>query len=341
VTKVLDNGVNIKDDELKHIVIYTNNQTEFIQMLGRKRRKDDEIVNLYLKHRSEDEMYRDYNNSLMKKISFMQLHQDIHADQYFSKSHLLKIALKRYIDNYTHSGKIRNEYSLYLSLNDSCEEPFENHRYEYQFVNMFRIIQSYRVNPYFQNKFNYDFFQCASRLQNAKRHRYAALREWCLEQCYYDVALKRNDKENELWEAYVIQDKKLSGQQYTWLKYQLSWLNLDKIPEFDPSKPDRWISGHLRNFEEYWNDMCRFISDHMSSPTERCLNDEQINQFKKLIERVKRSLGDQKRLNMDRYDSRERDKINTFLQEHGINIFVDDRSTKKRIMWELRQRMLN
>lgn len=41
-TKVLDNGVSIKDKNLKFIVIDTVSQTEFVQMLGRKRFVDEE-----------------------------------------------------------------------------------------------------------------------------------------------------------------------------------------------------------------------------------------------------------------------------------------------------------
>ena len=36
-TEVLDNGVNIKDTNLRHIVIQDMEQTTFLQMLGRKR----------------------------------------------------------------------------------------------------------------------------------------------------------------------------------------------------------------------------------------------------------------------------------------------------------------
>ena len=39
-TKVLDNGVNLKDPLLKHIVIEAYEETTFLQMLGRKRLMD-------------------------------------------------------------------------------------------------------------------------------------------------------------------------------------------------------------------------------------------------------------------------------------------------------------
>jgi superfamily II DNA or RNA helicase len=49
-TKVLDNGVNIKDDALKHVIIDTYDFVSFIQMLGRKRSMHpDDKINLYVK----------------------------------------------------------------------------------------------------------------------------------------------------------------------------------------------------------------------------------------------------------------------------------------------------
>lgn len=51
-TSVLDNGINLKDINLRNIAIFADNETEFIQMLGRKRR-DNEPVNLYIKLHSK------------------------------------------------------------------------------------------------------------------------------------------------------------------------------------------------------------------------------------------------------------------------------------------------
>lgn len=47
-TKVLDNGVNLKDRAIKHIIIEQTDMVEFIQCLGRKRIIDkDDTINLY------------------------------------------------------------------------------------------------------------------------------------------------------------------------------------------------------------------------------------------------------------------------------------------------------
>lgn len=47
-TKVLDNGVNLKDKAIKHIIIEQTDMVEFMQCLGRKRvQSPDDIITLY------------------------------------------------------------------------------------------------------------------------------------------------------------------------------------------------------------------------------------------------------------------------------------------------------
>ena len=49
-TSVLDNGVNIKDKQLKNIVISAYDKTEFVQMLGRRRVEENDRVTLYIRY---------------------------------------------------------------------------------------------------------------------------------------------------------------------------------------------------------------------------------------------------------------------------------------------------
>ncbi|MDE7176353.1 MAG: DEAD/DEAH box helicase family protein [Lachnospiraceae bacterium] len=46
-TSVMDNGINLKDERLNNVIVFADNETEFIQMLGRKR-EDGNQVNLYI-----------------------------------------------------------------------------------------------------------------------------------------------------------------------------------------------------------------------------------------------------------------------------------------------------
>lgn len=47
-TKVLDNGINIIDNRVRHIVLPFCDKTAFIQMLGRRRCEENEIINIYI-----------------------------------------------------------------------------------------------------------------------------------------------------------------------------------------------------------------------------------------------------------------------------------------------------
>lgn len=51
-TSVMDNGISLKDTSLRNIVLIADTEVEFIQMLGRKRR-DDEQVRLYIYKQSK------------------------------------------------------------------------------------------------------------------------------------------------------------------------------------------------------------------------------------------------------------------------------------------------
>lgn len=56
-TSVLDNGINIRDIELRNIIIITDTETEFIQMLGRKR-PDGKRLRLYIYKQTKEHFIR-------------------------------------------------------------------------------------------------------------------------------------------------------------------------------------------------------------------------------------------------------------------------------------------
>ena len=61
-TKVLDNGINLRDSDLENIVIDTFSRTEFLQMLGRRRNiQQDERINLYIP-KKEKKFFSTYLN---------------------------------------------------------------------------------------------------------------------------------------------------------------------------------------------------------------------------------------------------------------------------------------
>jgi hypothetical protein len=77
-TKILDNGVNLRDKQLKHIIIDMIDPISFIQTLGRKRCiSEDDQVNLYVRNYNKGMIYwmvRGYNGKIqlakdLKKLS--------------------------------------------------------------------------------------------------------------------------------------------------------------------------------------------------------------------------------------------------------------------------------
>lgn len=68
-TSVLDNGINIKDIELRNLVIIADTKTEFIQMLGRKRKEEqseERKVQVYIYGQSKNDFIRRQNMSSTK-----------------------------------------------------------------------------------------------------------------------------------------------------------------------------------------------------------------------------------------------------------------------------------
>ena len=86
-TSVMDNGISFEDKELRNIIIMTDTQEEFIQMLGRKR-QDGKKVKVYIcsrdisyfKHRfsSVDSVLKDYDvySNYEKQVQFPFLWQE-------------------------------------------------------------------------------------------------------------------------------------------------------------------------------------------------------------------------------------------------------------------------
>lgn len=66
-TKLLDNGVNFKDENLKNLVIDTISEVEFVQMVGRKRLKEGEKITIYIPKKTKM-FFVGYDNLHFSKI---------------------------------------------------------------------------------------------------------------------------------------------------------------------------------------------------------------------------------------------------------------------------------
>ncbi len=67
-TSVLDNGVSIKSDNLRNVVIDSTDSVELRQMLGRKRINDNEAINIYVRNKSSFD-FESYCKSIEVKIN--------------------------------------------------------------------------------------------------------------------------------------------------------------------------------------------------------------------------------------------------------------------------------
>lgn len=126
-TKVLDNGVNIKDKSLKHIFIEMDDLVEFIQCLGRKRICDtSDKINLYFynytaqieqakyqDYKKINEIYVDYINYPTDKFNEKYIRGDL---PYFLQNDygIIQPALIHFSDRYNFLEKIVRKEILYL-----------------------------------------------------------------------------------------------------------------------------------------------------------------------------------------------------------------------------------
>lgn len=85
-TSVLDNGINLKDSELRDIIIIADSETEFLQMLGR-RRNDGLPVTVYI--------FKHDQNHFKKRLATCQRRYEI-AFNYYAKLEKIVAAMNSY-----------------------------------------------------------------------------------------------------------------------------------------------------------------------------------------------------------------------------------------------------
>ncbi len=91
-TSLLDNGINIKDDSVKHIAIDAFDRTQFLQMLGRIRIEDKRNLHLYIREFDEDSLKKGIRKdalSLIKRLQLDELPNEIKTKIYDEKIHRL------------------------------------------------------------------------------------------------------------------------------------------------------------------------------------------------------------------------------------------------------------
>ncbi len=132
-TKTLDNGISIKDDQLKNIVIMAWDKITFIQMLGRKRINIDNAqqVNLYIMTR--------YKKSFLQKI--------FRYDKKMEKVDLFKKKENEF------NRKYDNDLRKLGNLNELFYRGQKDGKYKLNIVGYYRLIKDKKFAEYMIDKF--------------------------------------------------------------------------------------------------------------------------------------------------------------------------------------------
>lgn len=120
-TSVLDCGVSIHDDRLKHIIVETTDKTEFLQMVGRKRLKPAEKLNVYIRAVDRGKLYTRLRH-IENRLKFI---RDAEKQVYVGKEDILILRawndeederLYTHLLNYSGHGKISRKETAYRHL---------------------------------------------------------------------------------------------------------------------------------------------------------------------------------------------------------------------------------
>lgn len=89
-TCLLDNGINIRTQTLKNIVIFDDDPVEIIQMIGRKRKQNmNDYFDLYLLNESNQSLGVSLSNAMRKKNKFQDVQRDIEVYKNLNIIHYL------------------------------------------------------------------------------------------------------------------------------------------------------------------------------------------------------------------------------------------------------------
>ena len=71
-TSFLDVGINLKDQNLLNVVIYSTDQTHFLQSIGRKRKQIQQAVSLYIHIPNQEDISRHLKKARFKQVELME-----------------------------------------------------------------------------------------------------------------------------------------------------------------------------------------------------------------------------------------------------------------------------
>lgn len=249
-TKVLDNGVNLCDRALKHIVIQSFEETTFLQMLGRKRIMDPtEEVRVYLRDRPEGTVRKDFQMRIQSIILFW---YQLCAIQERNKLRSATTpGLAAFQARYIESGHYKNPYRNYIGKQDMrCANTGEMATKE----NPALMVDLYAPPKYTKAKLVYDYYKMLAMFERAQNERW--------DQLFYNKQAMQSE------DAFTKSEQKLISTQFMWLREQLSWMGLKPIGPLDPSEDQHWIHVQTGAFPRAKDELLDFLSMHTGILTE-------------------------------------------------------------------------
>ena len=264
-TKIFDNGINLKDSSLKHIVIDFFEETTFLQMLGRKRRQNcEEKVELFLRNISEGSVRKFFRGDVLRPIKFWQ------ELMFFKSPDRPKLGGKKlhnFYKYYTNGAHFKKGYEpLIAQDSDIKNHGIKKDDYEYAMVDL------YQPARYVQKKIAYEFDETMAMFEEMQEERTSLFADFiydCIENKYDAKDLKEFGltKKQVEWVADEIRLmtflNKCTGISFNSdeilqiIKKELIWVD-SKAPEIEPflqSVQYMWIRKQLSwigfNEEEY------------------------------------------------------------------------------------------
>lgn len=157
-TAVLDNGFSFSDELIKNIVIMNLDKVAFLQMLGRKRVKEEEKINLFLVKPSEKHV-SGVKEILTERLNVIKLLEEKNFDKIEEKYYngtvhdfekivgLIKISKGKYIYNKLAKKQIREKLDFYEQTFDNKDDPYWANKEQLRWIGKYKdgdSIEDYR-----------------------------------------------------------------------------------------------------------------------------------------------------------------------------------------------------
>lgn len=176
-TKVLDNGANISDPTVKHIVILKADETTFLQMLGRRRidHSAHETIYLYIKHETYGSMQKFLDHKYLNILQFFYwfrfMKKEHHTSspnqfgEYYQYPSTSGIIGRKYAEG----GQFKYPYRNYVEQEPNIQEPLKRLAGDVTHPkdNVDRIVvEAYKIYTLAEQQAIYEYYKLLAMFEN-------------------------------------------------------------------------------------------------------------------------------------------------------------------------------